>query len=339
MALEAFLKIFREKAASVEGGLLSYRDFIDLALYHPKVGYYRRSHKRIGYTARTDFYTAVSLGPMFGRLVVAAIRRLLGKDVCERSTFVEIGAEPGQGLLDGLEHPFAAVHVLRRDDPMEIPAHAVVFANELLDAQPFHRLRVQSGHWQELGVRLKPQSVGGTLEEAPLPQPTPEAATVISELPSTLPEGYCLDLPLPAETFLAGIVTLPWKGLWLTFDYGTSLNELLTAHPHGTGRTYRRHRLGKSLLEHPGESDITCHLCWDRLTAVLKQNPSCSISSIGCEPQERFFMAYAREAIEPIVTSTTAAQPFTPEAQTLKQLLHPGHMGLKFQAFWAIRQP
>ena len=338
MFSEAFLSVFREKAASFDGGLLSYRDFINLALYHPEVGYYRRSQQRVGSTERADFYTAVSLGPLFGRLVVAAVKQLLGVETCARSTFVEIGAEPEHSLLDGVEHPFAAVCVLRRGDPLAIPKQAVVFANELLDAQPFHRLCFYSGRWRERGVRINPDPVEAALEDALLPRLTPEVEAILDELPSHLPEGCCLDLPLPAEALLEDIVASPWEGLWLTFDYGKSLNQLLATHPHGTARTYRRHRVSDELLKYPGESDITCHLCWDRLKAVLLERSIGFVeTALGCEAQERFFMAYACETIEAIMAQG-ALQPFVPEVQILKQLLHPSQMGRRFQAFWGLRQ-
>lgn len=83
------------RAAAGPGGTLPFARFMELALYHPATGYYRRDRPRVGRRRDADFYTATSLGPVFGELVAAACARLLeGRDP-RAHTFVEIGAEPG----------------------------------------------------------------------------------------------------------------------------------------------------------------------------------------------------------------------------------------------------
>jgi SAM-dependent MidA family methyltransferase len=95
---------------------MSFATFMELALYHPDVGYYRRTGPRIGYTPGTDFFTASSSGPIFGELIAAACATLLtsaGRDP-RRHTFIEIGAEPGgAGVLTGVTHPFQGVQTIR----------------------------------------------------------------------------------------------------------------------------------------------------------------------------------------------------------------------------------
>src|SRR5688500_9671104 len=90
-----FLAVFRAHAD--ESATMNFSRFMELALYHPQVGYYRRERLRVGRKAGTDFFTASSSGPIFGELVCAAcVQRLqtLGRDP-EVHTFVEIGVEPG----------------------------------------------------------------------------------------------------------------------------------------------------------------------------------------------------------------------------------------------------
>jgi SAM-dependent MidA family methyltransferase len=50
-----------------EAGPLSFARFMELALYHPIHGYYESSCKQIG--CQGDFYTSVSVGPLFGELL------------------------------------------------------------------------------------------------------------------------------------------------------------------------------------------------------------------------------------------------------------------------------
>ena len=50
---------------------------------------------RVDRSPEADFYTAQSLGPTFGKLVVAACESLLGDADPNSYTFVEIAAETG----------------------------------------------------------------------------------------------------------------------------------------------------------------------------------------------------------------------------------------------------
>src|SRR5213593_4403890 len=48
-------------------GSISFARFTELALYFPKIGYYERKPPVIGKAG--DFYTSVSVGPLFGELL------------------------------------------------------------------------------------------------------------------------------------------------------------------------------------------------------------------------------------------------------------------------------
>ena len=64
------------EAADLEGRL-DYSTFVSTALYAPGIGYYASRRERVGRHTDSDFYTARSLGPVFGRLVAAACENLL----------------------------------------------------------------------------------------------------------------------------------------------------------------------------------------------------------------------------------------------------------------------
>src|SRR5690606_32851750 len=116
---------------------LAFADFMELALYLPELGYYRRDRRRIGRTSDADFYTASSLGPVFGELVVGCRHTLLPPDTNATGwTFVEIGTESGRSVLDGVTHPFRAPQSLSLGDPLDLTGdQLIVFSNELFDAQ------------------------------------------------------------------------------------------------------------------------------------------------------------------------------------------------------------
>src|ERR1051325_1988278 len=92
-----FAAVFRAHAD--RDGVMSFARFMEIALYHPEVGYYRRSKARIGYAPGTDFFTASTSGGIFGELVCAACVKLLGQRDPRAHAFVEIGAENNAGVL------------------------------------------------------------------------------------------------------------------------------------------------------------------------------------------------------------------------------------------------
>jgi SAM-dependent MidA family methyltransferase len=318
----SFLTVFRAHADA--NGAMPFARFMELALYDPTVGYYRSGQTRIGYADGTDFFTASTSGPVFGELVAAAgaaLVRVHGEGP-GAFVFVEIGAEPAAGVLAGVTHPFGAVRTVRVGEPIELSGRCVVFANELFDAQPCRRFVRRAGAWRELGVA----GCAGRLVELEL--------GVVTEtwLPEQAPEGYCFDAPRAAADLAARIAAQPWSGLFLTFDYGKSWPALAEETPAGTTRAYHRHTQSNDLLAYPGEQDLTCHVCWDWLRDALTRG---GFAAPQLESQEAFFVRHAAEYL----AAATAAEGarFSPKKLALLQLLHPAHLGQKFQALHAWR--
>lgn len=324
-ASETFLAAFRANADA--DAAMTFCRFMELALYHPEVGYYRRDRVRVGYGGGTDFYTASTTEPVFGELVSAACAQLLhaAKRDPREHTFVEIGPEPGGGVLANVSHPFARTRTVRVGEPLGLSGHCVVFSNELFDAQPCTRSVFRAGAWRELGVRLDQ----GQLRAVELPgaRPKPPGA-------GTTPacEDYHFDQPLAAAALADTIAAQPWRGLFVAFDYGKTLRELAGETPAGTLRAYHQHRQSNDLLARPGEQDLTCHICWDWMMAALRQN---GFSEPLLDFQEAFFIRNAAEFIA--TTSETEAARFSRRKLALLQLLHPAQMGQKFQVLHALR--
>lgn len=323
---QSVLDLLSKKCAT---GPVSYRDYIELALYADGCGYYRRNTSRVGRGQNRDFYTSESLGKVFAQLVVGAAEHLLGAEQVAKSTFIEIAAEPGQSLLDTLaKHPFAGSRVIRQGESIIAAGPVVIFANEWLDALPFHRLIFKDGQWQERGVKLE----NDTLQETLLESPTPPAREAIKDLPTAIEEGYQLDLPLGAEAALAELLSQSWTGLLLLFDYGKTRAALLQDCPNGTARTYYRHEQGNDLLDRPGEKDVTCDICWTSLETQLRD---AGFESTTLESQESFLVQRAAQTAESIVTGS--AGQFSADRQTLMELIHPANMGQRFQVLWTRR--
>jgi SAM-dependent MidA family methyltransferase len=329
----AFLECFRARAG--DGGAMPFDRFMELALYDPALGYYRHDRIRAGRSPGTDFHTASSVGPVFGELVCAAAGTLLARQNARPAdfTFVEIGAEPGGGVLAGVAHPFAAARVIRVGEPSGLSGPCVVFSNELFDAQPCRRLVFRGGAWRELGVAPR----AGRLVEVELAAPPSTGADGdgdgLPPLPASWHENYHLDLPLAAAGLARRIAAQPWSGLFLAFDYGKTWPELLEDTPAGTVRAYHRHRQHNDLLARPGAQDLTCHVCWDWLAGALK---SAGFAPPVVERQEAFFIHHAADYLAAQTSSEPTAA--SPRKLALMQLLHPGNLGQKFQALHAWRE-
>jgi SAM-dependent MidA family methyltransferase len=261
-------------------------------------------------------------------LVATAAVKLLGDEPPAAFTFVEIGAEPGGGILQGAAHPFGRVQAIRLGEPLALPPKCVVFSNELFDAQPCHRLLWRAGRWHELGVAWR----DGALVGVELKVFSSEVASVVASLPTGATEGYHLDLPLHSVALLRTIVAQDWRGLFLAFDYGKAWRALAEDTPQGTARAYSRHRQHNDLLARPGEQDLTCHVCWDWLQEALD---TAKFGGVAVESQESFFAHHATAALAAITTAEAGR--FSSRKQALMQLLHPGQMGQKFQVLHGLR--
>lgn len=313
-----FLAVFRAHADGQ--GMMPFARFMELALYHPDVGYYRKPRRRVGYAAGTDFFTASTSGPVFGELVAAAAAKRLrgaGRDPA-RHTFIEIGAEAAGGVLADVRHPFAAARTIRLGEPIALRGDCVVFSNELFDAQPFTPTVFRGGQWLELAVAFD----GSRLTEAHRPAPRDRVA----------PEGYRFDEPLAAAALAAHIAAQPWRGLFVALDYGKTFAELARHTPQGSARAYFRHTQSGDLLARPGEQDLTCHVCWDWIEDALR---GAGFAQLALESQEAFFLRHAGDYLAPVLAAEAAR--LSPRKQALMQLLHPSHLGQKFQALHAIR--
>ncbi len=322
-----FFEIFASEPSAATG--VSFARYMELAMYHPTAGYYTRDFKRVGRDNKADFFTSTTFSPVFGELVAAAAVKLLAPARPADFVFVEIGAEPGGGILRGLPHPFASYQTISLGQPFTLPARCVVFSNELFDAQPFHRVVWREGSWRELGVALH----GRHLREVELPALTAELAAHADRLPKTSRENYHIDLPLRTVPMLERIVGQKWNGLFLAFDYGKYWQELAENLPAGTGRTYHRQKMGNDLLARPGKQDLTCHICWDWLEDGLIR---AGFGEPRVDSQESFFMSFAAETLAAITTAEAGS--FSPRKRMLMTLLHPANMGQKFQALHALRK-
>src|SRR5579872_3863359 len=132
------------------GGPISFRRFMEAALYHPEHGYYRRARDPFG--KEGDFFTAEQIQPVFGILLAARVRQLyraMGEP--QDFTVAELGAGRGEMAEAFGEWRYVPVEI-----GAALPEHfrGVVFSNEFFDALPVEAAIFQDGAYREQRVAL-----------------------------------------------------------------------------------------------------------------------------------------------------------------------------------------
>lgn len=265
-------------------GPLPFGAFMQLALYHPRLGYYSGGRPRTGWSGH--FVTSPELDPSYGRLWARAFEKVW--EACgspESFAVVEVG--PGEGgfahaVLSSLEGAFAravryrlvervgAVQERQRERLAgfevgwsaaisEAPRsrHGVVFANEVLDNLPVHLVERRDGELFEVCV----ESSGGRLVETLRPPAGDELSGWLARAGARVPEGQRFEVTMAAESFVRHCAAALGAGATVLVDYGAESSEL-AERPRGTLVAYGAGGPTEDLLARPGEQDVTAHANW-----------------------------------------------------------------------------
>ncbi len=350
-------------AIQAAGGVLSFRRFMDLALYAPGLGYYERRSTRIGRAG--DFMTSVSTGPLFGELLAAQIAEWSRARCLQDSTvsLVESGAHTGRLAADILEalcrdapdvferviYTLMEPSAIRRDwqretleswngctrwitgwSELQTGVRGVILTNELLDAFPVTRYIWEASRerWLEAGVQCIDEGFGwARLESAT----TDRVAELLGhplplELLAVLPEGFALDLAAGAAEWWSEAARALTSGRLITFDYGLEASEFLTPkYASGTLRGYLKHRTARDELASPGAADLTAHV---NFTTLRQAGVEAGLETEFMGSQRVFLTeVFARR---PAMAMGSEAD----KASRLRQfhaLTHPEHLGRAFR--------
>lgn len=346
----ALIEFIRERIRS--GGPVTFAWFMEQALYHPEHGYYSSGRAAIG--RRGDYFTSVSVGPLFGRLMAAQFAEMW--EALERPnefSIVEQGAHDGQFARDVLEaarkhypeffasllyqivEAFPVLQSRQREmlaafgtkvawqsslEQLE-PFVGVHFSNELIDSMPVHVVQWTGDEWVEHHVRERGDNL--VFEDSPLSRPA--LAPAVAKIPLPLPAGYETEINLAALDWIASLSRALQRGFVVAADYGFGRDEFYAPHRReGTLRAYARHQLLPSPLEQIGRADITAHAEW---TSLMEGARASGLTSNGLCDQHHFLTG---------LLTGNAGREFESSAdaktkRALQTLLHPGFLGMKFQ--------
>jgi SAM-dependent MidA family methyltransferase len=233
-------------------GPIPFRRFMDAALYHPQLGYYRRARDPFGKAG--DFFTAEQIQPVFGILMAARIRQLYEEMGKPRDfTVVELG--PGRREMAEAFSEWRYVPVDIGSGALPADMVGVVFGNEFFDALPVDAAVYREGAFHERRVGFEDGrfhwSVGGA---AP-----PEVERWLRACWAPPEEDRLYEVSLDALRWMERIAGALRDGYALTIDYGYTRAESV-CFPSGTLMSYRRHTAREDVLEDPGGRDLTAHV-------------------------------------------------------------------------------
>jgi SAM-dependent MidA family methyltransferase len=241
-------------------GPMPFSRFMELALYHQQLGYYRRGQKIFG--REGDFYTASQLQPVFGRLLAQAFESLHAPAQPDGRVIV---ADWGAGQSDLREalvsFDYRAVDVGCDEVPERF--RGIVLANELIDALPVDVARRADGVWSEWRVASKGDGFVWTDGNA-LDGEWLEYAQRAAREARWESDAAIVELPVALRACIERIDRRLERGWIVLFDYGYTARELMRF-PNGTLMAYRKHRAYDDVLALPSQSDITAHVPFDEL--------------------------------------------------------------------------
>lgn len=354
----AFIDAFDARADGC--GALSFRDFMELALYDGRVGYYGSGRATLGRGG--DFYTSVSVGSCFGGLLAlqaVEVWQALGKPDTFR--IVEQGGHDGLLARDVLE----AIHheepeLARRVDytvcdlrPRQAPAvdadsfrappaarlshvrdladvgqgaASLFLCNELLDAFPVHRVRFRADGWKELWVVRDGETL--RFEERAL------TVTLATALRQRLPEGvefadgYTTEVCLQSESWIGSAAAVLGQGMLLVVDYGFVARDYYApCRTDGTLRCYTGHRAINDVLAAPGEQDVTAHVDW---SALRRAGERAGLRHAGFADQGAYLTRLAAPMLRASESGLRRQSPDRKWIRQFQTLTHPGLMGRAF---------
>lgn len=334
------------RQAQATGGM-NFADFMALALYHPRYGYYMTPRDRIGKSG--DFFTSSSVNTLFGRLVARQLVQMA--EILSSDSFQIVEQGGGEGhlaldILDALAEEAPALYdrlsytlvELSQDSRQRqsgvLAAHAgkvawtdesgwsissgCFLSNELVDAFPVHVVEKHAGVLQELFV----VSSGGVFAEELRRAADARLDRYFTWLGHAPIEGNRAEANLAAPEWMRQVGKRISRGFVMTIDYGYPAEELYAPHRRaGTLMCYHRHQADDNPYDRVGEKDITAHVDF---TALRKSGSEVGLDTLWFGEQYRFLLGLG--FFEELV-KLEATAPSEQEARalrlTLKNLIMP----------------
>lgn len=278
-------------------GWIGFDEFMALALYTPRLGYYANGSTKFGslpyalqageVVAGSDFVTAPEMTPLFGQTLASQVAQAL--QVTQTSEVWEFGAGSGALALQLLDALAAQGQALsrycivdlsgslraRQQGKLEIygdsvqwvselpdKLQGVVIGNEVLDAMPVKLLARIKGVWHERGVAL-----GAASELIWQDRPT----DLRPPLEIEGEHDYLTEIHRQGEAFIRTLADKLSVGAAFFIDYGFPEHEYYHPQRHmGTVMCHRSHQSDTNPLLDVGLKDITAHVNFSAMALAVQ---------------------------------------------------------------------
>ncbi|HYK72386.1 MAG TPA: SAM-dependent methyltransferase [Pseudoneobacillus sp.] len=299
-----------EKISQKTNQFISYAEFMELALYHPTMGYYMRDQEKIGKSG--DFITTSNISDIFGSIFSKWFIKQVEKNgimpaVCEigagNGRFAKAFVDTWKTITDipltyyivetspyhrSLQRNLLPIgqSVFQLENLSELqPFNGLIFSNELFDALPVHVIEMHNRNLYEVMIGRD----GEQLIEKLIPLSNPDILSFLEEHDLSLKEMQRIEIPVQMERVLKEISNTMEKGLVVTIDYGYTKDEWEEpARQKGSLRGYYKHQMITDVLKHPGEMDITSHIHFD---CLIEKGEELELHFLLKQRQDEFLVA------------------------------------------------
>lgn len=340
MSLEQIIK----NTIIQNAGPISFDEFMDLALYHPTLGYYRSGLEKFG--EKGDFITAPETSDLFGFCLARQCAQVLNGT----NDILEFGAGSGilatqilfeLGRLNSLPKKYYILELsgeLKHRqaqtinkilpelmdrvvwlDELPVDFSGVVIANEVLDAMPAKRVVYKNNQFYELGVDYRGHEFFWKIFDFPYQSDK-------ALLPNNVAEGYKTEINLRATAWIDSLYKVTNEVLVLLIDYGMGRDEYF--HPQrldGTLRCYYQHKASENPFVNIGEQDITTSV---NFSDIADQASVSGFKISGYATQALFLISLG---IDEYLLEQLDEDKRINLAQQVKQLVLPSAMGESFK--------
>ncbi len=336
-------------------GKIPFAEFMQMALYHLKYGYYNSDTERVGRFG--DYYTSPTVHRIFGELIAKQLEemwRIMGK---ETFTIVEMGANKGWLCCDIIQsikkeypafydnfhyiivesNPYAkeiqrllleSIHVTDEkvlwhtysEDGFSFDRIQGCFlSNEFVDALPVHRLKVKNKVLKEIYVSYNNSGFFEIDDEV-----SPDVSKqYIETFQMHLNEGQGCEVNLCAAEWIRKVSEKLDKGFVMTIDYGDTNDGIYRENgSDGTVRCFYEHTVNQDYYERPGEQDITAHVDF---TNLMNAGKSAGLEVTGFTKQSHYLIALG------ILERLNNTNKDIETILKVKNLFHPEGMGDVFK--------
>tara|TARA_B100000029_G_C17456237_1_gene916815 strand:+ start:169 stop:1230 length:1062 start_codon:yes stop_codon:yes gene_type:complete len=327
--------------------------FINLALYNKKFGYYMKKNP---FGKKGDYITSPLVSNLFGEMIAiwcVAFWEHLGKP--KKISIVELGPGDGSLCVDLLSafknfkefYNCLNIKLLEKSNILQkiqkkkiknkkvkwlkkindINHGPIIFlGNEFFDSLPIKQIYKKNNIFFEKHVKLsKNEKINFCLKKA--------KKNLIKEIDklNLIYKGTIIEYPAEAIKYLKIISKKikKFNGGLLCFDYGYTKNK-----NHDTLQAVKKHKY-TDILSDPGNSDITSHVNYELFSQILKKN-SLEVKKIVSQNEflQKMGIVERAEVLSKKISFKAKADMFF----RLKRLLHYNEMGSLFKVLFSMKK-